>query len=112
MKATTSMKVMKAKRISKIAKGKFATATVFAGRKEKTASGMTKAKLIKNKKGKIVSKSRSALAKSRYAKGLGRWTAAVVAARKALGITGFLTVNGKSAQGKAVYAKARSIFEA
>merc|ERR1719281_1985320 len=103
---------MKAKRVSVIAKNVRARATVFAGRKEKTSGGMTKAKLMKNKYGKIVSKAASVSAKKRYAKTLGRWTAAVVAARKALGITGFLLVNGKSAQGKAVYAKARSIYEA
>merc|ERR1711908_209799 len=105
------MKAMKSKKVSIIAEGVRARATVYAGRKEKTTGGMTKSKLMKNRVGKIVSKAASVAAKKRYAKTLGRWTAAVVAARKALGITGFLLVNGKSAQGKAVYAKARSIYE-
>merc|ERR1719510_2516160 len=106
-----AMMAMKAKRVTVIAKGKRARAAVFAGRKEKTISGLTKTSLIKNKRGKIVSKARSALAKRKYASGLGLWTNAVVAARKALGVTGFVTINGKSAEGKAIYAKAKSIFK-
>merc|ERR1712032_754813 len=47
---------MKAKRVSKIARGKHAKAVVFHGSKEKTLSGLTKAALHKNKRGKIVSK--------------------------------------------------------
>merc|ERR1711920_35499 len=56
-------RVMKAKKVSKIAKGKHARASVFSGRKEKTLSGMTKDKLTKNKSGRIVSKKASARAK-------------------------------------------------
>merc|ERR1712060_771488 len=43
-------RVMKAKKVSKIAKGKHARASVFSGRKEKNKSGMTKDKLTKNKR--------------------------------------------------------------
>ena len=49
------------------------------------------------------------MSKSRYAKGLGLWINAVVAARKALGVTGFVAINGKTAEGKAIYAKAKAI---
>merc|ERR1712047_211111 len=102
---------MGAKRVSVVAKGKRARAAVFNGRKEKTTSGLTKAKLIKNSRGKIVSKARSALSKSRYAKGLGLWTAAVMGARKALGVSkGFVAINGKTAEGKAIYAKAKALY--
>merc|ERR1712066_683672 len=104
-------KAMKAKRVTVIARGKRVRAAVFAGRKEKTVSGLTKASLIKNKRGKIVSKAKAALGKRNYAKGLGLWITAVVAARKALGVTGFVSINGKSAEGKAIYAKAKSIFK-
>merc|ERR1712066_928699 len=101
----------KAKRVSVVAKGKRARAAVFSGRKEKTVSGLTKAKLIKNSRGKIVSKAKAALAKSRYARGLGLWTAAVMGARKALGVTkGFVAINGKTAEGKAIYAKAKELY--
>merc|ERR1711862_338661 len=104
------MKSKKAKRVTVIAKGKRARAAVFSGRKEKTASGLTKAKLMKNSLGKIVSKARSAASKKRFAKGLGLWTSAVKTARKALILTGFVAINGKTAEGKAVYAKAKSIY--
>jgi len=102
---------MKSKRVTKIARGKRARAAVFSGRKEKTASGMTKSKLMKNSRGKIVSKARAAIAKKNFSKGLGLWTSAVTAARKALNISGFVAINGKSAEGKAIYAKAKSLYK-
>merc|ERR1739844_353099 len=106
------MKVMKAKRVSKIAKGKLARAVVFRGTKEKTTGGMTKANLIKNKNGRIVSKKASARAKANFAgSALKKWCDAVKAARKALNLKGFIAVGGKSAQGKALYAKAKSLLK-
>merc|ERR1712050_434577 len=103
---------MKAKRVSKIAKGKMARAAVFNGRKEKTLSGMTKGNLIKNKNGKIVSKKASQRAKSNFANSaLKKWCDAVKSARKALNLKGFIAVGGKSAQGKALYAKAKSLLK-
>mmetsp|Transcript_99258 Transcript_99258/g.248900 ORF Transcript_99258/g.248900 Transcript_99258/m.248900 type:complete len:136 (+) Transcript_99258:70-477(+) len=109
--AKSMKKVMKAKRVSTIAKGKMARAAVFSGRKAKTASGMTQATLTKNKNGRIVSKKASARAKRAYASsGIKAWADAVKAARKALGITGFVAVGGKSAAGKALYAKAKSLL--
>merc|ERR1712217_710101 len=98
------------KRVSIIARGKRARAAVFSGRKVKTASGMTRDKLMKNKVGKIVSKARSAAARMRFANGLGKWSAAVKMARKALILSGFVAVNGKSAKGKALYAKAKALY--
>merc|ERR1719471_1969959 len=111
MKAKT-MKAMKAKRVSVIAKGRMAKALVFSGRKEKTVGGMTKASLIRNKFGKIVSKKASERAKKNFASsGLKAWTDAVKAARKALNLTGFIAIGGKSATGKALYAKAKSLLK-
>ena len=40
------------------------------------------------------------------------WNTAVIKARKELGIKGFCAVNGKTAQGKALYAKAKAIYAA
>merc|ERR1719208_736820 len=106
------MKVMKAKKVSVIAKGKLARALVFSGRKEKTQSGMTKANFVKNKFGKIVSKKASERAKKNFASsGLKAWCDAVKAARKALNFTGFIAIGGKSATGKALYAKAKSLLK-
>merc|ERR1711920_764580 len=109
-KAMKAMKAMKAKKVSKIARGKLAKLSVFRGTKERTVGGMTKDKLTKNKDGKVVSKAKSAVAKKRYASGLGRWTKAVQAAKKALNIKGFAIVGGKTAQGKALYAKAKALY--
>merc|ERR1712050_300170 len=116
MKKAAAMKamkaVMKAKRVSVIAKGKNARSVVFRGSKAKTASGMTKDKLIKNKNGKIVSKAQSARAKRNYANsGLKAWADAVKAARKALNLQGFVAIGGKSATGKALYAKAKALLK-
>merc|ERR1712007_138428 len=106
----TSMKVMKAiKRKSVIAKGRFAKAVVFKGSKEKTSSGLTKSMLFKNKRGKIVSKKKSAAGKKAFAL-IKSWTTAVTQAKKSLNITGFVAINGKSAIGKALYAKAKSMY--
>merc|ERR1712039_1128103 len=110
-KAMKVMKVMKAKRVSKIAKGKYAKAMVLRGSKEKTPGGLTKDMIIKNKRGKLVSKRAAAAGMRRYAS-IKAWIQAVVAARKALNVTGYVTINGKTATGKALYAKAKSLYSA
>merc|ERR1719330_1023473 len=110
---------MKAKRVSVIAKGKMAlailplaiTLTLFAI-KAKTMGGMTKDSLTKNKNGRIVSKKASARAKKSFAtSALKAWCDAVKSARKALNLKGFVPVGGKTAQGKALYAKAKSLLK-
>merc|ERR1712122_198619 len=107
-----AMKVMKAKRVSVIAKGKRAHVSVFYGKKEKTQSGMGRASLVKSKSGKIVSKAASARAKKNWANSaLKAWCDAVKQARKALNLTGFVAVGGKSATGKALYAKAKALLK-
>merc|ERR1719422_2050022 len=105
------MKAMKVKRTSIIARGKLAKVLVFRGSKQKTGGGLTKDTLTKNKTGRIVSKSKSARGKKNWANSaLKRWIDALKQARKELKITGFCAVNGKTATGKAVYAKAKAIF--
>merc|ERR1712093_84406 len=91
-----AMKAMKAmKRVSMIAKNKRAKVTVFHGHKTKTLSGLTKAGLFKNKRGKIVSRKASFGAKKRFANTLGPWLSALTKARKALNVKGFVACNGK-----------------
>merc|ERR1711877_43947 len=69
-------------------------------------------KLIKNKNGRIVSKAQSTRAKRNWANsGLKKWADAVKAARKALNLTGFVAIGGKSATGKALYAKAKALLK-
>merc|ERR1712127_947331 len=111
MKAMKAMKAMKIKRTSTIARGRMAKARVFAGKKAKTVGGLTKETLTKSKTGKIVSKAASARAKKNFAtSALKKWMDATKQARKQLGITGFVAINGKTAQGKALYAKVKSIL--
>merc|ERR1712241_901792 len=109
MKSMGAMK--KVKKVSVIARGKRARVAVFNGKKEKTVGGLTKATLIKSKSGKIVSKAASASSKKNWAKSaLKKWCDAVKQARKQLNVKGFVAVGGKSAQGRALYAKAKSIL--
>merc|ERR1719206_428393 len=98
-------------KVSKVARGTRARATVFAGRKEKTATGLDKASLMKNKKGSIVSRKASAAGKRRF-QNIAVWAECVAKARKQLGITGFVALNGSTSTGKAFYAKAKALFEA
>merc|ERR1719222_1582482 len=111
MKAMKTMK--KAMKGSKIAKGKHARAAVFRGGKEKTKTGMTKGDLIKNKNGHIVAKKASAAAKKRFqGSKIQAWSKACQKARKELNIKGFCPFGGKTAAGKALYAKAKAIYNA
>jgi len=104
------MKVAMKKRVSMIAKGKLAKASVFRGTKVKTSGGLTKASIVKSKRGKIVSKKASAASKKNFAGSKAKaWIDACKAARKALGLKGFVPVGGKSATGKALYAKVKAI---
>ena len=106
MAAMKAMKAMKKKAVSKIAKGKRARAVVFHGTKEKTYTGLTKADLIKNKRGKIVSKKQAAAGKKRYAQIKG-WVTAVQKARKALGVKGFSPIK----KGTPLYIKAKELYQ-
>merc|ERR1711924_546950 len=97
---------------SKVARGRGAKARVYNGKMAKTSGGLAKGDLKKNKLGKVVSKAKSEAAKKRWAKSpLKAWSDAVKQARKALGLTGFVAIRGKTAQGKALYAKAKSLLQ-
>merc|ERR1719433_1963574 len=99
MKAMKVMKSMKAMK-SKVRGKKW---QVLKGTRVKTVGGLQKADLMKNKAGKVVSRKASQRSKNNP------WMKACNAARKALGITGFAVIGGKTAQGKALYAKAKSL---
>merc|ERR1711907_180728 len=101
-----AMKAMKKKFVSKIAKGRHARAVVMRGDKEKTAGGMTKADLTRNKTGKIVSKKRSARAKQMFANTVGPWMKAVKKARAALKLKGFVAIK----KGSPLYIKAKEFY--
>merc|ERR1712086_45 len=100
MSAMKGMKKMAMKK-SVIAKGKRAKSSVFRGSKAKTSGGLKKSDLKKNKRGKVVSvKASNAAKKGKGAKTILKWSGALVKARKALGIKGFVPVGGKTAAGK------------
>merc|ERR1719160_1215967 len=106
MAAIKAMKAMKKKVVSKIAKGKMAKSVVFRGTKAKTMSGLKKSDLIKNKRGKIVTKKQVAAGKKAYANIKG-WTVACQKARKALGVKGFVAIK----KGSALYKKAKELYQ-
>uniref|UniRef100_A0A7S4SIC5 Uncharacterized protein n=1 Tax=Alexandrium monilatum TaxID=311494 RepID=A0A7S4SIC5_9DINO len=100
-KAMKAMKAMK----SKIAKGRMAKSQVYKGTREKTSGGLKASDIVRNRFGRFVSKKQSAAAKNRP------WPKAIAAARKALGLTGFVPIN-RGPEGKALYAKAKAILAA
>merc|ERR1712188_109174 len=99
MKAMAAMKAMKAMKKKPIS-FKLARRHLFAGKISKTQSGMTKGDFVKNKSGKIVSKTRSAFGKK------SPWIAAVQTARKELKIKGFAVVK----KGTPLYKKAKELY--
>merc|ERR1711904_55363 len=96
-----AMKAMKKKKVSKIARGSMSKVIVLRGSKEKTVGGLTSKDLMKNKRGKVVSKKAHAHGKKQP------WMQAVVKARKALKITGFAAVK----KGTPLYTKAKEFFD-
>merc|ERR1739848_697060 len=99
--AMKAMKAMKKKSVSKVATGRLAKVLVLRGSKAKTVGGMTAKDLTKNKYGKVVSKKRSAFAKT------SPWIAAVKKARAALKIKGFCAIK----KGTPLYTKAKEFFK-
>merc|ERR1719401_2003923 len=63
---------------------------------------------MRNKRGKVVSKRKSAFGKRSF-KNIEEWVGSVTSARKSLQIQGFVAINGKSLQGKALYVKAKAL---
>merc|ERR1719245_8733 len=107
--AKKTMKAMKYKRVSTIARGRFAKALVFRGSRQKTTGGLTQDMLVRNKRGKIVSKRASAHG-ARCFKQVEGWLEAVMSARGSLHTQGFVAINGKTSQGKALYAKSKALY--
>merc|ERR1719213_711221 len=108
--AMKAMRVMKRKkRISKIARGKMRKSRVLRGLKEKTSGGLKAESLMKNKRGKVVSKRASANGKRAW-RHIEAWVESVQSARSQLKVAGFVAINGKSIQGKALYVKTKAIY--
>merc|ERR1719422_1744296 len=103
--------VRKAKRVSKVARGRLAKVLVLRGSKEKTAGGLTRDALMQNSRGKVVSKRASAHGKRSF-RNIEPWVDSVMEARRALYIQGFVPINGKSLVGKALYVKSKALYSA
>merc|ERR1712173_549245 len=80
---------------------------VWNGTSKYTKSGLVKADLMINSKGKVVSKKMFKIGQQLKTK-YGGWTEACMKARKELGITGFVTLN-RGAQGVALYKRAKEL---
>ena len=93
-----------------MARNKHAKSTVFRGNKERTVGGLRKSDLIKNKRGKVVSKKQSEDKKKRHGKRFTKWGNAVVKARKRLAIKGFCPVGGKTAAGQRLLKQVRAFI--
>merc|ERR1712037_1050215 len=79
-----------------------------AAMRVRSSGSKTAMKVMKAKRGKIVSKRASAAGKRRF-KNIEAWVESVSAARKALHMQGFVAINGKSVQGKALYVKSKAL---
>ena len=100
-KKSVMKRAMKKKPVSK----RLAVKLVFTGKLNRTKGGLKKDGLTKNKHGRVVSKKLSAKGKK------SPWIQACNKARAALKIKGFCVIGGKTAQGKALLAKAKSFYK-
>eukprot|EP00927_Polykrikos_kofoidii_P045736 TRINITY_DN3981_c0_g1_i1.p1 TRINITY_DN3981_c0_g1~~TRINITY_DN3981_c0_g1_i1.p1 ORF type:complete len:178 (+),score=31.12 TRINITY_DN3981_c0_g1_i1:69-536(+) len=103
-----AMRKQKTKRVSKVARGRLARSLVLRGAKEKTVGGLTSKDLVKNKAGKVVSKRLSAVGRIRY-RNIESWHKSFMEARRAMNVQGFVAINGKTLQGKALYVKSKAL---
>ena len=90
----------------KVATGRRAKAVVLAGRKEKTSTNVKKDQLMKNPKGRVVSKRANAAGKEKF-KHIANWNRAVQMARASMGLRGFCPVGGRTKLGRQLLTKTR-----
>merc|ERR550532_3588450 len=91
MKPTMKKAMKKAMKVSIVAKGSRARHLVFKGTKDHTSTGLKKGDLMRNSRGKLVTKKAHANGIKNYSRIKG-WIVAVAKAKKAMGITGFIGV--------------------
>merc|ERR1712048_758505 len=91
-RVTRKKKVVKRRRARKRVSIRGTRAQVFRGTREKVkTTGQTKKDLMKNARGKVVSKKANAHGKKIYKRnGIEKWNKAFMQARKNLGIKGFM----------------------
>jgi hypothetical protein len=111
-KKAMKKKAMKKKAAKKKAMKKGSKRQVFKGSRAMTQGGLTKASLIKNKRGKVVSKALRAVGKKNY-KNISAWTKALLEARTALVILEptLIPCGGQTDEGKRLMVYTRFIYE-
>jgi hypothetical protein len=111
-KKAMTKKAVKKKATKKKAMKKGSKRQVFKGSRAMTQGGLTKASLIKNKRGKVVSKAASVVGEKNY-KNISAWTKALLEARAALVFTEptFIPCGGQTAEGKRLLVYTRFIYE-
>jgi hypothetical protein len=109
-KKAMTKKAVKKKATKKKAMKKGSKRQVFKGSRAMTQGGLTKASLIKNKRGKVVSKAASVVGEKNY-KNISAWTKALLEARAALvSEPTFIPCGGQTAEGKRLLAYTRFIY--
>ena len=84
---------------------------MFRGTKERTSGGLRKNDLVRNSRGKVVSRKMSARGKtSKGGKTISKWGKATKQARKNLRIKGFCPVGGKTKQGQNLLSEVRRLL--
>merc|ERR1712166_741682 len=101
MKKKAVMKAMKARRAMKKVSARLARRHAFAGKISKTATGLKKGDLMKNKHGKVVTKKGHAKGKTN------KWIIACTKARAALKIKGFSLIKKDTP----LYKKAKELLK-
>merc|ERR1712241_608359 len=108
-KKTTKKRVVKRRRKARKS-NKGSRNQVWRGTREKVrTTGQTKKDLMKNKRGRVVSKKANAAGKRTYKRnGLDKWTKAFMQARKNLGLKGFVACK----KGTKFYKEAMRLYKA
>ena len=91
----------KAMKAMKVVSARLAKRHAFFGKIDKTATGLKKSDLVKNKAGRIVSRKKSLQGKTNS------WIVAVKKARYVLGIKGFVLIK----KGTPLYKKAKEFYD-
>merc|ERR1711879_117879 len=106
---TAKKRVVRKRRKKRVSK-RGSRIQVWNGTKESVkTTGQKKTDLMKNKRGKVVSKKANTAGKKTYKRnGLDKWTKAFMQARKNLGLKGFVACK----KGTAFYKEARRIYDA
>ena len=79
--------------------------SVYSGKRKRTPGGLERKDLVKNKRGRVVSKKKSRQGQKNS------WPKACKQARKELGVEGFVPVGGRTREGKELHRRATKIHQ-